>query len=376
MIGYKIGNEILFNKYLALYESFSKKQSINFVCREQQFDAFDWTVEPPQSLDDLMTANALHLRQKYERLILGWSGGTDSHTIYNIFKKNKIHIDEIIIKTSPHLAYQPKYAATWLRKNHYSSDTIISEYDNHDDYYRMIDRPNEEWIWKNSGDIMHSGVNTNGAHTKAFVEKNHSGKNYVYICGLAEPWLLYKNNSYHSCVCDRVMNGVMGHNHEFNIEYFFLDPLLLIKQSHLLKKYIKNIVANSEHTKDPNKVLKMHQETSIDSTHYYNYKKAIGRHDELSHGVSWTQKVAYLSMMNLDLMTQKTYKIILDTKDIVLKETLSAENKASYIYAKGLFNLSTERKFINFLIDKNYTKNQKTLLRLRPMYSKFYYLGT
>jgi hypothetical protein len=237
----------------------------------------------------------------------------------------------------------------------------------------MIDRPNEEWIWKNSGDIMHSGVNTNGEHTKAFVEKNHSGKNYVYICGLAEPWLLYKNNSYHSCICDRSVANVMGY--EFNIEYFFLDPLLLIKQSHLLKKYIKNMIANSKHTKDPNKILKLYQEARC-SNDYYNYKKAIGRHDELSNGVSWTQKIAFNSMMKLDLMTQKTYKIILDTKDIVLKETLSAENKASYIYAKGLFNLSTEKKFINFLVDENYVKNQKTILKTTPMFSKFYYLGT
>jgi len=374
MIGYKVGTQIFFNKYLALYEHFAKKQSLNFICREEEYDKFDWTTEPAQSLEELMTAYALHLRNTYQRIILGWSGGTDSHTIYNIFKKNKIYIDEIIVKTSPHLKYQPTHAADWLRKNHYSPNTIISEYDNHDDYYRLIDRPNEEWIWKNSGDIMHSGVNTNGEHTKGFIEKNHSGKNYVYICGLAEPWLIYKDNSFYSCVCDRSIFNVMGYN--FNIEYFFLNPLLLIKQSHLFKKIIKKIIVNNlDANSNPNKILDRYQ-MSKSLTDYYFYKNALGRDNELTHGVSWTQKIAFNDMMSLDLTKQKTYKIIFDTKDIVLKETLSAENKASYIYAKGLFNLSTEKKFINFLVDNHYIKNQQTILKTTPMFSKFYHLGT
>ena len=98
MIAYLVNGKSFNNIYLALYESFKTRLEIKFYCYDHEYDQHDWTIEPETSLDQLMSEFAWRLRNRYERLILLWSGGTDSHTIYNIFRTNQIPIDEIIVK--------------------------------------------------------------------------------------------------------------------------------------------------------------------------------------------------------------------------------------------------------------------------------------
>ena len=99
-IAYRVGHKFIYNIYPALMEAMTSCNPVEFYCRDSLYDQFNWAVEPEQSLDELMTAHALSLRSQYERVILLWSGGTDSHTIYNIFKRANIRNDEILIKAS------------------------------------------------------------------------------------------------------------------------------------------------------------------------------------------------------------------------------------------------------------------------------------
>ena len=62
---------------------------------EPTFKLIDWTVEPPQTLKQLYTERCQQLRDKYEYLILSYSGGADSHEILYTFFENDIFIDEI-----------------------------------------------------------------------------------------------------------------------------------------------------------------------------------------------------------------------------------------------------------------------------------------
>jgi len=378
MIGYRVGDQFFFNKYLALYQTSKNNKPVQFICKDDEYDQLNWTKEPEQSFEDLMSSHALDLRNRHERLILGWSGGTDSHTIYNIFKKNNIHIDEIIVKTSSNIKYQPTYHSTWIRKNHYDVSTVITEYDQYDNFLRTLDRPNEEWIWKNSGDIKHSGVNTNGAHTKYLIEKNHGGKNYVYVTGVEKPSLIYKNKSWWTRLKDEAIYNSLGY--DYNIEYFFLNPLLQLKQSHLLKngvkehmkKYNLSINDKEESYKHEADWLFQAYESPIG---YRNFSRALGRVDELTEGVSFLQKLALRESLDLDLKQEKNYRILKGSRDPSLNAALSAENKASLNYVKGLFNLYTERNFAHFLRDNRYVRSPNKLLQINPIFSKSYNLG-
>ena len=95
MIYYSVNNKQFSNEFLAQYESYKSGCSIKFYCNDDLYDNLNWLNEPEESMDVLMDIHALNLRQKYDYIILNWSGGTDSHTIYNVFKRNNIHIDEL-----------------------------------------------------------------------------------------------------------------------------------------------------------------------------------------------------------------------------------------------------------------------------------------
>jgi len=55
-----------------------------------------WDQEPVSTLSDLYHNRAQQLRNKYDYLVLWYSGGADSDTALNSFIDNNIHIDEIV----------------------------------------------------------------------------------------------------------------------------------------------------------------------------------------------------------------------------------------------------------------------------------------
>lgn len=59
------------------------------------FDCYDWTVEPKESLQELYRQRAQHIRDRYDYVVLFYSGGADSTNILQTFLKNDIKLDEI-----------------------------------------------------------------------------------------------------------------------------------------------------------------------------------------------------------------------------------------------------------------------------------------
>ena len=70
---------------------------VSFYYNDHVFDKFDWGIPVDISLDRLYTFRAQQLRDKYKKLILSFSGGTDSIQVLNTFLKNRIHLDEIVV---------------------------------------------------------------------------------------------------------------------------------------------------------------------------------------------------------------------------------------------------------------------------------------
>lgn len=62
---------------------------------DEVYSEYNWTIEPEITLDELYTRRAKQLREKYDNLILMYSGGTDSHQVLRSFIDNSIHLDEI-----------------------------------------------------------------------------------------------------------------------------------------------------------------------------------------------------------------------------------------------------------------------------------------
>jgi hypothetical protein len=92
---YLVGDQIISNKTLALVEATKRKVFPEWQYHHDVFGSIDWTVPINESLDDLYRDRCQQLRDKYDYLILCYSGGSDSWTILNTFLKYNIHIDEI-----------------------------------------------------------------------------------------------------------------------------------------------------------------------------------------------------------------------------------------------------------------------------------------
>lgn len=67
-------------------------------------DSIDLTIEPPHDLNYYYRKRAEELRQKYDHIILAFSGGTDSEHVFRTFYNNGIRIDEIL-----HYHYDLRY---------------------------------------------------------------------------------------------------------------------------------------------------------------------------------------------------------------------------------------------------------------------------
>jgi len=74
----------------------NNNSKIEFYYYNKEFEAFDWTVEPTESFEELARQRAHQLRDNNKHLRLWYSGGSDSHTMLQAFLQNNIFLDEIV----------------------------------------------------------------------------------------------------------------------------------------------------------------------------------------------------------------------------------------------------------------------------------------
>ena len=372
MITYLVNGRGINNIYLALHECYKTNAKLQFYCFDDDYDRFDWTREPEPSLEQLMDAHAHSLRNQYERIVLLWSGGTDSHTIYNVFKRNNIHIDEIIIKASAHSAGSPEINHEWIQKNHWDPTTIITRYDDHDNELRALEVHDEDWVWRNKGDLLKYGMTSSGDGVRFLCEKNHAGYRYKAVGGYEKPRLIYRNGRWYHRQLDMVLRPTMGHDY---IEHFFLEPLIAIKQAHMVKQAVKNLLAvNKQPLYDGDWA---EAKWARDAEGYRAWCHACGRHDEATLGVSHTQKLYIDALDKTEISVTGSWRQLGMTADVRLAHDLQSGNRVAVNYVKGFHNLHSELGFINYLKDQQYFKNNNACLTsLKFTWSKEYDLGT
>ena len=371
MIAYLVNGKSFNNIYLALYESFKTRLEIKFYCYDHEYDQHDWTIEPETSFDQLMSEFAWRLRNRYERLILLWSGGTDSHTIYNIFRTNQIPIDEIIVKVDKGSKTYPEANFIWMNRNHWDKKTIITKLDEFDNDFRIMDIKNEDWVWSNKGHMIKHGMNPIGDAVRFHCEKNHAGHNWRAISGYEKSRLIYENNKWHARQLNVVLEPCMGYDY---FTHFFLEPTIAIKQSHLVKKAVKKQI---QFTKQP-LYDKDWAETKWPKTEegYQQWSAACGRHGEVNSGTSFLQKNNNNNMLHTILDPAGDIKKIFTNGNLRLQNDIEASKKSAIYFVKGLHNLKADHLFMNFLKDNNWFKeNEAELTNLKFISSKKYCLG-
>jgi very-short-patch-repair endonuclease len=135
---YKVGNVFIKNKTMALLEASKNKQFPIWDFNNYIFQSIDWSILLKESLQSLYVQRCKQLREKYDYLILNYSGGSDSWNILKTFSNNNIHLDEIFVYW-PISATKGLYKPDIENKQPYN---FLSEWDFHI-------KPDLEYIAKN-----------------------------------------------------------------------------------------------------------------------------------------------------------------------------------------------------------------------------------
>lgn len=374
-IYYTCNDKIFYNPYLAYYEQYKTGKSIEFYCYDNEYDLLDWTQEPEQSLEQLMDSHAVNLRNKYEKLIFPWSGGTDSQTMYNVFVRNRIHIDEIIIcvdglsTTNEHVI--------WMYKNHQDTTTKISVFNADATIKKTIFNEEintvEDWAFENKSYLFKFGLLGTAAFFDVYAARNYSAYKYAIVIGYEKPFVYNKDGSWYFRQSDSVMGPISGRP---RLECFFMEPVINLKQCHLVKNHFtqfkkldsldnKNIMMNNFDHFDSNTI----------KFRYYIKSKICGRHNELKPGSSIIQKETNMKGYKSIVIAHSTKLLEFDHGEQYLRDAVQSQDVFAVNYLKGMHSIMADKNFAEFL-NQNILWSPNAIQRTKPIWSKSYNLGT
>jgi hypothetical protein len=258
---YHVGDQVYYNKVKALEAADNTGQHPRWDFHDDWFGRFDWTQEPEQSLDFWYSMRCQQIRDKYDYLVLHYSGGSDSHNMLNYFYRNKIHIDEVL--TALPISYFEKCK---------SPDTSTLAKDSHNEWFHVV-KPDLAWIAKHMPKtkittydytddminfnvdqdwIYHAGehINPNIANRIQRYYKIDTSNVYDkyrvgHVYGIDKPLVFRRDDGWYTAFLDSVISvqssvkPVVDNHTHISVEYFYWSPDLpqmLIKQAHMVKK--------------------------------------------------------------------------------------------------------------------------------------------
>lgn len=138
-----VGNKIFYVSYDAYRFASETNHQVNFHYHPTVWNNFDRSLLGKNSLPSLYKDRAQQLRDKYDYLILYYSGGADSHNILRTFIDNNIKLDEVCVKWP-----KPLMDGKFYTPN--TTDVSANNYWSEWDY---CVKPNLDWLKNNKPEI-------------------------------------------------------------------------------------------------------------------------------------------------------------------------------------------------------------------------------
>ena len=253
---YRVG-DLKFHSKLQAIETMQKTGiHLHWDFNEAVFSSYDWTKEPTESMSELYRRRAQQLRDKYDYIVLMFSGGADSTTVLRSFLDNDIKLDEAvsymsydatgnrdhffnaeIFRVSIPVADQLKTQYPWLKHRVIDLTEIIV------DHYNT----NSDWFYD-----MNTCFNPNNTSKeslplkiKEWADIIHSGKKFCVLYGLDKPRIVHENGKFSFKFLDFIDNAAtvksIAGQQPYADELFYWTadlPEILIKQGHVIKNYL------------------------------------------------------------------------------------------------------------------------------------------
>ncbi len=248
------------NKLSAFAATVPKGHRPHWNFNEKEFARYDWSIEPDESLEALYKLRAKQIREKYDYVIISYSGGADSHNIAESFVRCGLRIDELINRFSANkidlsckekipenLANESIWAAIpgYKRLRYLQPDLRFTRWDWSQD---IID--SWEQNKKNIYEINYPSPNANIKQRLLQHSNAKSHQDTVVIYGVDKPYIIFHEGRFYIRFLDEIVHGQVAWTDNINdanmdnttCELFYWSPnatRLLIKQAHMVKKWFK-----------------------------------------------------------------------------------------------------------------------------------------
>lgn len=264
---YEVGNRKYYNKILALIDHRQSGLPVYWNYNDQAYDAWHWDREPTKSLDQLYAERAQELRNRYDYLVLHWSGGDDSANIIETFIRNNIHLDEVL--TWGAISQMPKMPATqdlvsadlqWVEcvnqalplayfvKEQHMPHLVVNALDITDPIIEFFTN-SPDWAESGLNDFVLHGFLIQNLHLMEprYAKMAEQGKKIGHIRGFEKPNLFKHKDFYYTRWTDAKIARTLGQQttgQDFPqfMELFYWGKRaieLQIKQLHVMKQHAK-----------------------------------------------------------------------------------------------------------------------------------------
>lgn len=251
---YTVGQQIFTSKLKACIEGTRLGVHPKWNFHQDVWQGLDWTSDPEESLEELYKKRALEIRQRYDYVVLVWSGGADSTNMLHAFLKNNIPVDEIITQwairgsdryRNPELDRSAENCvAEWeycvkpqIKKIQKSNPEIkFTVIDTTEDLVRCEYLESDFFLFNNYHNI--AGMNRWPPFIRAMEKIGEKKKNHVFLVGLDKPRFHIRQNKLYMYFIDVVTH--LQSTQSMNIEYFYWSPRsanILKKQAHIVKRF-------------------------------------------------------------------------------------------------------------------------------------------
>jgi hypothetical protein len=263
---YQVGDFRTYSKFDASAVAEKTNQVLKWNFNDEVYHSVDWEQEPAESLSELYCKRAQQLREKYDYLVLWFSGGADSTNILDSFLMNNIKLDEVtsyvnyeatgdrfnflnaeIYNVAVPRIEQAQKLQPWLRH------TLVDLSQMTMDHFQKKDTK-FDWIYHmnnyfNPNNACKQDIKLKVQHWRDMIDQ---GKRVCFIHGLDKPRVFNINGKYYYKFHDMVDGVVSAHNQMVDRDWEFDElfywspdsPLIPIKQAHVVKKFLKQATAN------------------------------------------------------------------------------------------------------------------------------------
>ena len=369
MFHYHVNGQYFFNPIRAfVYAAYNcPHDHVTFDLIDPCFQFIDWTCYPTESYESLYRQRAQQIRNKYDKIILAVSGGTDSSAMVRAFFNNNIHVDAIYIGYYGHSNYDKEFfgtpgkviqwiKSTWPEQSKHIEIHLIDLINFVDSKYQQSD-----WVL-DQRHTSHFRLTTGviPEDISDFLNEKYPSSRWALVAGLEKPSITSDGN--YAYFVDKTFVHVINRT---NIEYFYLNPdmpSIVVKHAHDLARSIRN-----------------------GFTEYYQLKRAIGQTGDVADVRSKREKEiietanSILSKLNFahlkksaDLLADTKNNCMVSTIDTFLKQKKSSVNS----WMHGLASIQSDRKLIDYMLRHGYLSSpSQTIQSYNGLLTKKYHLG-